>query len=321
MIEVQPRTETEILGLDPAGPRVVAIGGGHGLATALEAIQVYASEITAVVSVADDGGSSGRLTAGLGIPPPGDIRRCLLALTPEPSVWSELFSYRFPGTSDVTGHSLGNLILAALTDLAGGFVEGIRQAGDLLGAAGTVLPAATAPVELSAVVGGRPVSGQVAVSRARGGIEDIDVGPAGITATPAALAAIAAADQIVLGPGSLFTSVVAALRVPGVAEAVNAAPGRLVVVLNLVTQDGETLGLGGAEHIAALHRHGGIARAGTVVAHRGPLLVPAGLEPVVVGEGEAVPGWDVVSGPLVAPHEPPIHDTIRLGAMLSRLVR
>lgn len=324
MIELFPQAvvEAEVLDLDRTGPRVVAIGGGHGLAAALEAIQSYASQITAVVSVADNGGSSGRLTTGLGIPPPGDVRRCLLALTPEPSVWSELFSYRFragngDGEEGVGGHSLGNLILAALTDLTGDFGDAIRRAGELLGAVGTVVPAATDPVRLTARVGGVEVSGQVAISRAQGGIERLDLGPDGITATPEAVAAISAADQIVLGPGSLFTSVVAALRVPGIVEAVNRAPGRVVVVLNLVTQDGETLGLGGAEHVAALQAHGGLARPGVVVAHRGALAVPAGLDPV---SADRIPGWEVVEAALAAAGPAPAHDILRLGAVLRGLV-
>lgn len=318
----QAAVEAEVLDLDRTGPRVVAIGGGHGLAAALEAIQSYASQITAIVSVADNGGSSGRLTTGLGIPPPGDVRRCLLALTPEPSVWSELFSYRFqPGTGDgeggVGGHSLGNLILAALTDLTGDFADAVRRAGELLGAVGLVVPAATAPVRLTARVGGAEVSGQVAISRSRGGIERLDLGPDGITATPAAVAAIGAADQIVLGPGSLFTSVVAALRVPGIVEAVNRSPGRVVAVLNLVTQDGETLGLGGIDHIAALQTHGGLERPGVVVAHRGALAVPAGLEAV---RADGISGWEVVEAALAAKGPAPAHDTIRLGAVLRGLV-
>lgn len=319
MIGLAAREEVDALVTEPAGPRVVAIGGGHGLAIALRGIRSYAGDLTAIVTVADDGGSSGRLTSGLGIPPPGDIRRCLLALTPEPSVWSELFSYRFgePATGDIAGHSLGNLILAALSDLAGDFVAGVRRAGSLLGIVGAVVPAAPRPLALRAVVAGQEVLGQAAVSRARGGISRIDVGPEGVAATPEAVEAIGAADQIVLGPGSLFTSVVAALRVPGIAEAVNRSAGRVVAVLNLVTQDGETLGLDGAAHVAALREHGGLERTGVVLAHRGPLVVPAGLDAVTA---VSVLGWDTVSAPLAAPHDPPAHDPVRLGAALAPLV-
>jgi|FLYL01.1.fsa_nt_gi uncharacterized cofD-like protein len=323
---VEPAVELDPFLLDPAGPRVVAIGGGHGLSVTLKAVQMYASEITAVVSVADDGGSSGRLTAGLGIPPPGDIRRCLLALTPEPSVWSELFAYRFGDPDpdqarDVEGHSLGNLILAALTDLAGDFASAVRRAGELLGAVGTVIPAATQPIRLSAVIDGRTVEGQVAVARARGRIERLLLGPDDISAHPAALEAISRADQIVLGPGSLFTSILAALRVPGIAEAVEASPGELVFVLNLVTQDGETLGLSGADHLVALADHGHLRRTGTVLVHQGELRVPDGLEPVGVDELDAASlGWKAVYAD-VADHEAewPAHHPAKLGKTLAAL--
>ncbi len=131
----------EPLRLDESGPRVVALGGGHGLARALEAVQSYAGSITAVVTVSDDGGSSGRLSGDFGIPPPGDIRRCLLALSPEPTVWGEVFAHRFD-TGDVAGHSMGNLILATLSELLGGFDSAIRAAEAMLGAVGHVVPVA-----------------------------------------------------------------------------------------------------------------------------------------------------------------------------------
>ena len=142
-----------------AGPKVVALGGGHGLACTLKAVKAYASEITAIVAVADDGGSSGRLTSGLGVPPPGDIRRCLLALTPERSIWAELFAHRFSG-GDIEDHSLGNLLLAALADITGDFAAGVDVAGQMLSVVGKVVPAANEPAELRAIAGGREVVGQ-----------------------------------------------------------------------------------------------------------------------------------------------------------------
>ena len=322
--------EMELLGLDPSGPKVVAIGGGHGLAAALEAVQGYASSITAVVSVADDGGSSGRLTARIGVPPPGDIRRCLLALTPEPSIWSELFAFRFEGgpddpadldAHDVGGHALGNLILAALADLAGDFAGAVRRAGELLGAVGTVVPASEEAIRLAAVVGGRRVDGQVAVARARGGVERLLLGPQNVSAHPDAVAAIEAADQVILGPGSLFTSVIAALSVPGITEAINRSHASVVIVLNLVTQDGETLGLTGPDHVAAVHHHAGLLRPGGIVAHRGPLQVPEGLGAVEIEGDEAMDmGWDVTWDDVADPEAPwPAHDPMKLGRVLAKL--
>lgn len=300
------------------GVQVAALGGGHGLAAALPAILEYAGGVTAVVSVADDGGSSGRLSPALAIPPPGDIRKALLALTQEPSVWSSLIEFRFDG-SDVAGHSLGNLILAALTEVSGSFQDAIDMLGRLLGARGRVVPAAPVGLVLEADVDGAVVSGQVAISKSRGRIEGIRVKPGDATATPRALDAIAGADQIVVGPGSLFTSVIAGLRVPGIAEAVNAAPGRLVYVCNLITQDGETLGMKGADHVAALVEVGGLRAPDVVVTHDGPLAVPGGLERVSLEPDQAAAS-QVVHGDLADPDaEWPRHDPARLGAVLRRL--
>jgi uncharacterized cofD-like protein len=332
----QPELETQVdlspFSLDPSGPRVVAIGGGHGLAAALEAAQAYASQITAVVSVADDGGSSGRLTNGMGVPPPGDIRRCLLALTPDPGIWFELFNYRFPGgpddaadvsPQDVGGHALGNLLLVALADLCGGdFGLAVKQAGSLLGALGTVVPATTEAVRLSADIGGRRIEGQVAVARTPGGIERLILGPDGITANPAALEAITNADQIILGPGSLFTSVMAALKVPGMAEAVESARGRPVVVLNLVTQNAETAGMSGWDHIRAFQVHAGLMRGGGIVAHRGELAVPETVDRVEIdADAAAGLGWDLYEADVAATDSHwPAHDPIKLGAALRKAI-
>lgn len=332
----RPELETQVdfvpFTLDPTGPKVVAIGGGHGLAAALEAVQSYASEITAIVSVADDGGSSGRLTSGMGVPAPGDIRRCLLALTPDPGIWFELFNYRFPGgpddvadlsPQDVGGHALGNLLLVALTDLCGGdFGLAVTQAGTLLGALGTVVPVTTEAVRLAADIGGRRVDGQVAIARTPGGVERLYLGPDGIEANPAALAAVAAADQIILGPGSLFTSVIAALKVPGMAAAVQAAQGRVVVVLNLVTQNAETLGLTGWDHLRAFQAHAGLNRGGGIVAHKGELAVPDGLERVEIEDDAAAGlGWDLYEADVAAAASRwPAHDPIKLGMALRKVM-
>ena len=299
------------------GLHVVALGGGHGLAAALQAILEYADTITAVVGVADDGGSSGRLSPGLSIPSPGDIRRALLALSPEPSVWRRLMDFRFEG-ADVAGHSLGNLIIAALTEMSGSFEDALHTVGRLLGARGAVVPAAVEPLVLEADVDGATVQGQVAIARSRGRITDLRVRPEGIGATRSAREAIGAADQIVLGPGSLFTSLIAGLKVPGIAEAVNASPAKLVYVCNLTTQDGETLGLDGGEHIAALADIGGVRPPDAVVAHEGPLAVPAGLTRVSLDAGGG--GWILARGDIADPDAPwPQHDPARLGAVLRRL--
>lgn len=320
---MRPETETafEPLLLDPDGPVVAAIGGGHGQAAALEAIQTYASRISALVTVADDGGSSGRLT-DLGIPPPGDIRRCLLALTPEPSLWSELFAHRFQG-GDVKEHSLGNLILAALTEVFGDFKTAVSTAERMLGALGRVIPVADHRIALTAVVQGRKVTGQVAIARSRGHISSLSIDPAGTAASREALGAVAHADQIVIGPGSLYTSLISALLVQMLAPAVMTASAQRVFVLNLVTQDGETLGMSGEQHLEALDRHVGIQGPGVVVAHDGPLDVPAGHDAVTVDqEAAASLGWRVVYADVADQDaEWPAHDPIKLGRVLEELCR
>ena len=315
----QPETALEPLLLDPSGPSVVAIGGGHGQASALEAIQTYAGSISALVSVADDGGSSGRLTA-LGIPPPGDVRRCLLALTPEPSLWSELFAYRYE-EGDVSDHSLGNLILAALTDLFGDFSTAVDTAAGMLGALGEVVPVADQAVTLSAIVEGTPVTGQVAITGGSGHISELSIDPADTMASRRALTAVAGADQIVIGPGSLYTSVISAFMVQMLAPAVMDAEAQRVFVLNLVTQDGETMGMTGGQHLEALAKHAGIEGTGVVVAHDGPMDIPAGHEAVrVSAEDAARYGWELVLADLNDEWSDwPRHDPMKLGRVLENL--
>ena len=320
---MRPETETalEPLLLDPEGPSVVALGGGHGQAAALEAIQTYAGQISALVAVADDGGSSGRLT-DLGIPPPGDVRRCLLALTPEPSLWSELFAHRFKG-ADIDEHSLGNLVLAALSDLFGDFPSAVATAEMMLGTLGEVIPVADHPVTLSAVVDGVLLEGQVAIAESVGEITSMSIIPADTAASRKALEAVAAADQIVLGPGSLYTSVLSALQVQMLPPAVMGSDAQKVFVLNLVTQDGETLGMGGEDHLKALRLHAGIEGPGVVVVHDGPLTVPADHQRLDVDtEGAARFGWRVVQSD-VADHSAdwPAHDPLKLGWVLESLTQ
>lgn len=317
--EVETEVAAESLLLDREGPSVVAIGGGHGLAAALEAIQLYAGRVTAIVSVADDGGSSGRLTQAMGMPAPGDVRRCLLALSPEPSIATELFAHRFD-RGDVSDHSLGNLMLAALTEIFGDFEMAVDAAARMLGAVGAVIPATSEPVGLRAVIDGQTVDGQVSIALARGLIESIELTGAEPRPSKRALEEIARADQIVLGPGSLFTSVIAALLVPGLSEAVAASPGRKVFVSNLIDQDGETWGLPGAAHLEALQRFGGVDGPGMVVAHDGPLEVPEGHRRVAYEE-DSVGMWGIYLADVADPTADwPAHDPFALSRVLEMLL-
>jgi uncharacterized cofD-like protein len=294
---------------DPNGPHVVAVGGGHGLAATLRAARRYAGRITAIVTVADDGGSSGRLREDLGVPALGDMRLCLSALAADPqSVWARTSEHRFEA-GPLEGHAAGNLILLALTRTAGGLVPALAAAGELVGAVGDVLPATTESVVLKARVrdgAGRPetVEGQVAVATTAP-VEEISLVPADVLAPPEAVAAIGAADQIVLGPGSLFTSVLAAAVVPAIREALAATGARKVHVANLREQAHETTGFTVADHVAALHRHGVPV---DVVLH----------DPAALALGD-LPGVLVVAAELARPDRP-VHDPDLLAAALEALV-
>lgn len=241
-----------------AGPRVVAIGGGHGLAATLRAVRTYAAQLTAVVSVADDGGSSGRLRRSFAIPAPGDLRRCLVALAEPGSPWAGAFEYRFAAEAgaDLEGHALGNLVIAALAGVTGDFGRALDLAARLLGADAEVLPATTGAVDLAGEVDGTEVRGQVAIQEAEGHVSALHVVPAGSPSPPEVAPAIAAADQVVLGPGSLYTSVLAACVPPDVHAALRARDGGRVYVCNLKPQLPETRGFTPGDHLRALAEHG-----------------------------------------------------------------
>ncbi|HKY47338.1 MAG TPA: 2-phospho-L-lactate transferase CofD family protein, partial [Acidimicrobiia bacterium] len=197
----------------------------------------------------------------------------------------------------------------------------VDLAGQMLGAVGRVVPAANQAAELTAVVGGKRVSGQALITKARSGISAMEVGPEGLTANPAALSAIAGADQIVLGPGSLFTSLMAVLLVPGVAQAWASSRAKKVFVLNLIEQDGETLGMSGADHLAALSKIAGIEGPGIVVSHRGEFIIPAHLTAVTLSDDEALTlDWQVVEADLTDPDADwPAHEPMALGQVLGEL--
>lgn len=235
--------------------RVVAIGGGHGTSVTLRAAREYASDITAIVSVADDGGSSGRLRAALGIPAPGDLRRCLVALADDDNPLASAFEHRFADDAGgLSGHALGNLVIAGLAEAMGSFPKALAETARLLGAHGTVLPATLEAVELKGVSHVGEIIGQVAVEHA-GRIVSVSLVPPDPPAPPQAIDAIAAADQIVLGPGSLFTSVLAVVAVPAIRDAINRTHATVVHVCNLRTTTGTT-GFDVADHTNALLDHG-----------------------------------------------------------------
>lgn len=237
--------------------RAVAIGGGTGLPGVLRCLVELGFETTAVVTMADDGGSSGALRRELGMLPPGDIRNCLVALGDPDSDLGRLFQYRFPHGEGLAGHALGNLIIAALADITGSFPEAIEQAQQLLGARGRVMPSTLADVSLHAMdVAGCVVSGQARIAVSDGPVTEVRLEPSAPPAYEPAVQAILGADVVVLGPGSLFTSLVPNLLVPGIADALRAAPARVIYVCNVANQRGETSGMDAADHTRVLIDHG-----------------------------------------------------------------
>lgn len=294
----------------PAGarPHVVAVGGGHGLAATIRAVRRYAGHTTAVVATADDGGSTGRLRSAIDMPAPGDVRRCIEAMVPGPaSPLTSALDYRFTG-SDVEGHALGNLLLAGLHAVTGDFAAAVDELSRLAGvdpAVGRVVPATVDPVVLCAEArDGRSVTGQVAITRTVG-IDGVVVQPADATVPPAVVGALMDADQVVLGPGSLYTSVLAAAVVDGVRDALKRSPGRRVYVCNVRAELGE-------HHV----RVDAVPLQGVDVGRHvvAPGLAQRGALPL----GQ-LSGVDVVEADLVRPHGL-AHDPQLLGAALARLV-
>lgn len=235
------------------GLRIAVVGGGTGLSTVLRGLKPYTSNLCAIVTVTDDGGSSGRLRQELGVLPPGDIRNCLVALADSESMMADLFQYRFQEGDGLSGHSFGNLFIAAMCGIAGDFDRAIKESSRVLAIKGRVLPATLANVGLEAdLEDGTTVRGESAISKAAARIERVRLVPAGCTGLPEAIQAIQEADAIVLGPGSLYTSVMPDLLVPGIAEAIVRSTAVKVYVCNIMTQPGETDGMSASEHVRAL---------------------------------------------------------------------
>ncbi|MFD6396060.1 uridine diphosphate-N-acetylglucosamine-binding protein YvcK [Nocardia sp. NPDC060249] len=250
-------------GID-ADPAVVALGGGHGLYATLTAVRRLTKRITAVVTVADDGGSSGRLRAELGMLPPGDLRMALAALSDDADdVWTTTVQHRFGGNGALAGHSVGNLILAGLTDILGDPVAALDEVGRLLRITGRVLPMSPIPLDIEAEVSGlesdprigRCVRGQVAVATTPGKVRRVRLIPSDPPASPEATSAIEDADVVVLGPGSWFTSVIPHVLVPHLHAALVHTRARKVLVLNLAAEPGETAGFSAERHLHVLSQH------------------------------------------------------------------
>ncbi len=300
---------------------VVALGGGHGLHASLTSLRrlvddLMVDELTAIVTVADNGGSSGRLRGEFGVLPPGDLRMALAALCGDDEwgrTWARVVQHRFAGEGDMRGHVVGNLLIVSLWELLGDHVQALDWVGRLLGASGRVLPMALTPLDIAAQVRGlvpgdedalTSVQGQVEVATTGGLISSIRLEPADPVACPEAVSAIRDADWVVLGPGSWFTSVIPHLMVPGLRRALVETDARVVLVLNLDEQEGETPGFGPADHLAALLEHAPDLEVHTVLADRRTLGDDHDLAHAVAACGAELVVADVAVGDSTPRHDP-----------------
>jgi uncharacterized cofD-like protein len=309
-----------------SGRRVVAFGGGHGLAASLAALRTVTSELTAVVTVADDGGSSGRLRQELGVLPPGDLRMALAALAGDDQVgrlWAEVSQHRFPGDGPLGGHAAGNLMLTALVEVLGDPIAALDAMGRLLGAAGRVLPLSPVPLEIVAdVVGLDPrdpgaaveVRGQVSVATTPGQVVRVCLEPSDPPTSVEVLAAIDTADWAVLGPGSWFTSVIPHLLVPEIAKALAGTSAQRVIALNLAPQLGETDGFSPTTHLEVMAAHAPDLEVDVVLADTRAHAAAADLEECVRSLGGRLLVRDIARD-----DRPSLHDPQRLAAAYDEI--
>ncbi|MHB8125979.1 MAG: gluconeogenesis factor YvcK family protein [Desulfitobacteriaceae bacterium] len=250
------------------GPKIVVIGGGTGLSALLRGLKEYTFNLTAIVTVADDGGSSGKLRKEMGILPPGDVRNCLVALADKENIMEDLFSYRFE-TGMLKGHSLGNLLLAGLTDIFGDFQKGIEQVSKVFALRGNVYPSTLEQVVLVAdMINGQFIKGETAVRTSKGIINRVYLEPANCQPLPEALLALEEADLIILGPGSLYTSVLPNLLVKGLTEKIREVKAPCLYVCNVMTEKGETDGFMASDHLRAILDHCGSNFVDAVLANK-----------------------------------------------------
>jgi uncharacterized cofD-like protein len=311
----------------PLNPKVAALGGGHGLFASLSALRRVTRQLTAIVTVADDGGSSGRLRRDFGVLPPGDLRMALAALCGDDAwgtTWSRVVQHRFAGGGGLGGHAVGNLLIVALWELLGDTVQGLDWVGRLLGAHGRVLPMASVPLDLVAEVAGvdpaRPgditlVRGQAECASTTGRVRSVSLIPVDPPACPEAIAAVREADWVVLGPGSWFTSVLPHLLVPELADALINTPARRLVALNLAPQPGETDGFSPHTHLEVLAEHAPQLTVDVVLADRGA----AGGSAAELEKAAAMLGGRLVLTELAVRDGSPRHDPRRLAGAFAEI--
>jgi len=307
-------------------PKLVVVGGGTGLSTLLRGLKSFSSNITAIVTVGDDGGSSGRLRQELGVLPPGDIRNCLVALAGSEALLTDLFSYRFDQGEGLAGHSFGNLFLAALTDLMqGDFLQAIQVCSEVLSVRGKVLPATLQQVVLVAeYIDGEVIRGESRIGRTPRHIVKLSIDPDDAQALPQAISAILEADAVILGPGSLYTSIIPNLMVKGIVEAIQKSPAVCIYVCNIMTQPGETSGHTAADHLQAILGHAKAHLVDVMLVNQGNIDMQAmsryqaeGGSPVIIDEEKITEsGVRLLKADLVHSDNVVRHDSLALARMV-----
>lgn len=311
-------------------PKVVVIGGGTGLSVLLRGLKTLPLDITAIVTVADDGGSSGRLRDELKIPPPGDVRNVLLALSEAEPLFNALMQHRFKNGNGLSGHALGNLIIAAMTDITGDFFKAITEFSRVLNVKGKVLPASNQSIVLNAVMtDGTVVSGESKIPLSNKKIKRVFLTPKQIKPLPETLKAIAQSDLIVLGPGSLYTSILPNLLVPGIADEIKKAQAKKVYICNMMTQRGETDDYCASDHVQALADHCGRTLIDTVIVNDASipediaaLYALEGAKPVICDLDRLKSlGYDIINGTFIQYSNKLIrHDMKKVANVLLSLI-
>ena len=312
------------------GPKLVVIGGGTGLSTLLVGLKQHTSNLSAIVTVADDGGSSGRLRAAFDMPPPGDIRNCLVALADAEPLMRNLFQYRFDGGTELQGHNFGNLFIAAMMRVTGDFETAIRESSRVLAIRGRVIPSTSQPVQLvAALEDGRHVAGESAISKAGMRIARIWLEPATCDPSPNALDALAQADAIILGPGSLYTSIIPNLLVRGILEALQASRAIKVYICNVMTQYSETDRYSAADHVEAIAAHSADRLINYCIVNTAP--VPTALlaryreqaaTPVIIDRDRLRRlGCELIERPVISTQDYVRHDPEQLAKIIVELVK
>ena len=308
------------------GPAVTVIGGGHGLSVLLRGIKASTSNVSAVVTVADDGGSSGRLREELGIIPPGDLRNCLVALADTEPLMEKLFQYRFEGKTALAGHSFGNLFIAAMNEVTGDMEAALQESSKVLAVKGRVLPASKEYVRLDAIMeDGTVVEGESHIPEAHKKIKRVRLFPKKVPAVPSALEAIETADAIILGPGSLYTSIMPNLLVEGVAHALKKSKAIKIYICNVMTQPGETDNYTASMHAKAILDHAGRGVIDYVLVNSAPIsedmCKELNAKPVVVDEDRInALGMGLVKADLISETDAGRHDPYKLCAAVMKMV-